>query len=152
MKLNKKYNVAPGFESLFAHKSEEEALEHEARMIMARFLSEMEKVASEKKLKKADIAKAIGTSASFITQLYRGDKLINLTTLAKLQVAYDFTFEVKAKENSSNYQEEVEALSRNVRFTPPHSRPALWISGRKPDYAQNDIIDFPGKLNKTKIA
>jgi transcriptional regulator with XRE-family HTH domain len=119
---------------------------------MARFLSEMEKVASEKKLKKAEIAKAIGTSPSFITQLYRGDKLINLTTLAKLQAAYDFTFEVRAKENSSNYQEEVEALSRNVQFSPPHSRPALWISGHKPDYAQSDIIDFAGKLNKTKIA
>jgi len=32
--------------------------------------------------------------------LYRGDKLINLHTLAKIQDAYNITFEIKAKLNT----------------------------------------------------
>lgn len=107
MKFNKKFNIAPGFESLFALKSKSEELEHEAKMIMFRFISELEKMNSAKPFKKKDLAKAIGTSASYITQLYQGDKLMNLITLAKLQEAYDITFEIKAKPNAENYSTEV---------------------------------------------
>jgi transcriptional regulator with XRE-family HTH domain len=106
MKFKDKYNIAPEFESLFTSKSKEDELEHEAKMIMFRFLSELEKLNSEKPLKKKDLAKAINTSASYITQLYRGDKLANLLTLAKIQEAYNLTFEIKAKLNSENYSEE----------------------------------------------
>lgn len=108
MKFKDKYNIAPEFESLFTSKSKEDELEHEAKMIMFRFLSELEKLNSEKPLKKKDLAKAINTSASYITQLYRGDKLANLLTLAKIQEAYNLTFEIKAKLNSENYSEEIE--------------------------------------------
>ena len=65
-----------------------------------RFLSELEKLNCEKPLKKKDLAKAINTSPSYITQLYRGDKLINLITLAKIQDAFNITFEINAKLNS----------------------------------------------------
>ena len=99
MKFNNKYNIEPGFENLFDFKSKEEELEHEAKMIMFKFLSEFENLNTTNPVKKKDLANAIGTSASFITQLFQGDKLISLLTLAKLQDAYDFTFEIKAKAN-----------------------------------------------------
>ena len=102
MKFKDKYNIDPEVESVFTEKSKEEELEHEAKMIMFRFLNELEKLNPEKPLKKKDLAQAINTSASFITQLYRGDKLINLHTLAKIQDAYNITFEIKAKINSDN--------------------------------------------------
>lgn len=104
MKFNKKFQVEPGFQSLFSFKNKKEKLEHDAKMIMFRFISEIEKLNQEKPMKKKDLAKALGTSASYITQLYRGDKLINLTTLAKLQDVYNLTFEIKAKINSANSQ------------------------------------------------
>ena len=106
MKFKDKYNIDQEFESIFTEKSKEEELEHEAKMIMFRFLNELEKLNPEKPLKKKDLAQAINTSASFITQLYRGDKLINLHTLAKIQDAYNITFEIKAKLNSNNSQAE----------------------------------------------
>lgn len=108
MKFNEKYDIAPGAESLFNFKSKEEELTHEAKMIMFRFLSEFEKLNLHKPIKKKDLAQAIGTSASFITQLFQGDKLVSLQTLAKLQDAYDFTFEIQAKANTANYAAEVE--------------------------------------------
>ena len=100
MKFKEKFNINAEFEGLFTEKSKEEELEHEAKMIMFRFLNELEKLNPEKPLKKKDLAIALNTSASFITQLYRGDKLINLLTLAKIQDAYNITFEIKAKLNT----------------------------------------------------
>jgi len=61
MKFNKKYNISPEFENLFTFKSKEEELEHEAKMIMFRFLSELEKLNVKKPTKKKELAKAIGT-------------------------------------------------------------------------------------------
>jgi len=100
MKFKEKYNINPEFKNLFTPQSKEEEFEHEAKMIMMRFLSELEKLNCEKPLKKKDLAKAINTSPSYITQLYRGDKLINLITLAKIQDAFNITFEINAKLNS----------------------------------------------------
>lgn len=108
MKFNEKFNIELGFEDLFSFKSKEEELEHEAKMIMFRFLSELEKLHLDKPFKKKDLASIINKSASFITQLYQGDKLINLNTLAKIQDAYGFIYEIKAKLNTANYQSAIE--------------------------------------------
>jgi hypothetical protein len=86
MKLNRKYIVGPGFESLFSFKSKEEELDHNAQMLSFNFLSEFEKLFPN--IKKKELAVALGTSPSYITQLFQGDKLINLITLAKLQEVY----------------------------------------------------------------
>ncbi len=108
MKFKDKYHIAPEFENIFTSLSKEDELDHEAKMIMFRFLSELEKFNLENPIKKKDLAKAINTSASYITQLYRGDKLVNLLTLAKIQEAYNLTFTIKAKLNSENYNDEID--------------------------------------------
>ena len=99
MKFKEKFDVAKDFEILFEFESKEAELEHEAKMIMFRFLSELERLHENQPLAKKNIAEAIGTSPSYITQVFQGDKLINLMTLAKLQEAYNFTFEIKAVPN-----------------------------------------------------
>ena len=38
----------------------------------------------------------IKVSPSYITQLYRGNKVINLELVAKIEQALDFRFEIKA--------------------------------------------------------
>jgi len=117
MKFKDKYNIEPGFEDLFSFNNKEEELEHEAKMIMFRFLSELDKLFIEKPIKKKDLAKAINTSSSYITQLYHGDKVINLLTLSKIQEAYNLTFEIKAKLNSENYKEEIENSNHQFKST-----------------------------------
>ena len=99
MKFKEKYDIAKGFETLFEFNSKETEIEHEAKMIMFRFLSELERLHENQPLAKKTIAEAIGTSPSYITQIFQGDKLLNLMTLAKLQEAYNFTFEIKAVPN-----------------------------------------------------
>lgn len=96
MKLNDKFTISPEFDDLFAFQSKEDEIEHESKMIMFRFLSELERL-NGKPIKKKDLAKALETSPGYITQLFRGDKLINLTMLAKIQDVFDIRFEITAK-------------------------------------------------------
>lgn len=115
MKFKEKYNISPEFENLFTFKTKDDETEHEAKMLMFRFLSELEKLNGNKPFKKKDLAKALKTSPSYITQLFNGDKLINLTTLAKIQEAYKISFEIKAKLNADNYSAEIESTYKNFK-------------------------------------
>lgn len=95
---NKGYKeIAVAFNSVFSFDNEQDQLELEAKIIMAKFLDRIQEIADQKGLKKKDLAQKIGTSASYITQLYRGHKLLNLITLAKFQRALDIEFEVSIK-------------------------------------------------------
>lgn len=117
MKLTEKYKVNPEFEDLFSFKSEKEELEHEAKMIMFRILSSFEKM-TDRPIQKKEIAEAISTSPSYVTQLFNGDKLINLTTLAKLQKAFDFSFQIEAKKNNNKLKEKAEKAVKLVKLKP----------------------------------
>lgn len=153
MKFKDKYNIEPGFEDLFSFKNKQEELDHEAKMIMFRFLSELDKLFSEKPIKKKDLAEAIHTSRSFITQLYQGDKLINLINLAKIQDAYNLTFEIKAKLNSENYSEEVENCFPNyISHKGWNDETGYWVFiNNKPNY-QTDGIEPIKTQPKLKVA
>lgn len=153
MKFKEKYDIAPKFEALFSFKSAAEELEHEAQMIMFRFLSELEKINSETPIKKKELAKKIGTSASFITQLYQGNKLANLLTIAKLQAAYDITFEIKAKPNTANYTAEIEQAYHNLMSKNQWSNEkGYWVYLTKnPDYTSVGIEQV-AKKNELKVA
>lgn len=154
MKFKNKYNVAPEFENLFSFKTKKEEIEHEAKMIMFRFLSELEKINSENPIKKKDLAQALKTSASYITQLYQGDKLINLLTLAKVQDAYDITFDIKAKLNTENYKDEIEHSYKDL-FTEDKitSEDGYWLFvSKNSDYKNMEVEPVERKSTTLKVA
>src|SRR6056297_3045484 len=90
---NKK-DIKKAFHDLLTPSSYEEKIKDEARLIMAKFLSEVEKKYKEKGWRRKDLAKALGTSPSYITQLYRGTKLLNLETIAKMQYVLNIKFNI----------------------------------------------------------
>ena len=92
--------IRKAFLDLLAFKSHEEEIKHHAQMIMYRFLSEIEILCEEKKMTRKELAEKVGTSASYITQLYRGNKPLNIETIAKFQKVFDVTFEIKANPNN----------------------------------------------------
>lgn len=100
MNLNTNQEIKKAFENAFKLVDTED-LEHESKMVMYRFLSEIERISDEKKLNRKELASLIGTSASYITQLFRGNKLINMETIAKFQKAFDIVFEIKAIPNNA---------------------------------------------------
>ena len=99
MNLNSKEEIQKAYSANFG--SDENDIKHETSMLMYRFLSEIERLSEEKSLNRKELATAIGTSASYITQLFRGNKIINLETIAKFQKIFDVKFEIKAISNDA---------------------------------------------------
>jgi hypothetical protein len=86
MKFKDRFKISEDYEELFSFRNEKDELDHEAHMIMFRFLSELEEYHdSAKSLKKNELAAKLGVSPSYIIQLFNGDKLLNFTMLAKIQ-------------------------------------------------------------------
>lgn len=138
MKFKDKYTVSKDFENLFSFEDEKEALDHEAHMIMFRFLSEVEEYHSGgKNIKRSELASKLSVSPSYITQLFKGDKLLNFTMLAKIQKAFNITFEIKAHKNESLYS--VESLKIETLPSFPLEPEGFWVWHKlnKPDYASS---------------
>jgi len=117
--------ISPGFEDLFSFKNEEEKLEHDAQMISYKILSEIEKLCDERKIKKKDLAELVGTSKSYITQLFSGVKSINTNIMAKFENALDVKFEIRLKQNGESYEnflgKQLNAdIFTNKRLATPH--------------------------------
>ena len=87
------------FRELIAETSEEK-IESRAHLLSLIFLSEAEKAMDRKGWTKKRLAHEIGTSASYLTQLFRGDRLLNFKTIAKIEGALDVRFEITAYESS----------------------------------------------------
>lgn len=73
-------------------------LNHEVKMIHYRYLSEVDRLIDEMKMSKKELAEKLGVSASYITQLFKGEKILNLEMIAKLQIAFNLKFDIEAKE------------------------------------------------------
>jgi len=94
-KSNNTEKIRSEFQKLF-EKSPDEQVEHRAQMLSWIFLSEAQKVMDRKGWPRKRLAKEIGTSASYLTQLFRGDRLLNFKTVAKIEAALGIEFEVAA--------------------------------------------------------
>lgn len=103
MSLNKKYKIASEFEGLFEFESPQEEFEHEKTLLSLKFLSEVQTILESESLTKKELAQMLETSASYITQLYKGDRLVNMAILAKIQEKLDIVFEIKAIPNKMDY-------------------------------------------------
>jgi ribosome-binding protein aMBF1 (putative translation factor) len=95
------------FDSLFGSINEKEKLQVETRIIMYRFLSEVERITVNKGISRKTLASMVGTSPSFITQLYKGTKIVNLNTLAKFEKALNIKFRISAISEDENSVENI---------------------------------------------
>lgn len=137
MKFKDKYNISKEFEDLFTFADEAEEIEHEAKMLMFKFLEQLEKLyPAGTKLKKKEIAKALGKSPSYITQLYRGDKIANLELLAKIQKEFDITFDITAHSNKDISQTPSKDTPLH-RFSKEPRGYWVWVT-KQPDYSKPD--------------
>ncbi len=74
------------FLALLIPKTENEKLEFEAKMIQLDFISGLQELMKYRNIKsKKELAELLGTSPSFVSQIFSGEKLINLKHLAKIQ-------------------------------------------------------------------
>ena len=89
-------DIRSKFQNLLKHHSEDEQIKHDTQMLMYRFLNEIQKYQNIEGINRKKLAEAIKTSASYLTQLFRGNKPLNFETLAKIQKALNIKFEIIA--------------------------------------------------------
>ncbi len=106
--LNSAEEIRNEFQKLF-EKSPEEQIEHRAQLLSYIFLSEAQKAMDQKDLTRKQLAEKIGISASYLTQLFRGDRLLNFKTVAKIEAALNIRFEVNAATDSESNIDYIEA-------------------------------------------
>jgi plasmid maintenance system antidote protein VapI len=93
------------FDELFGFDSIEKKREHDAQMISFRILSEIEKICLDKRIKRKELADMVGTSASFITQLFQGSKQVNTDMMARFEEIFNSCFEIKLRLNEQTHTE-----------------------------------------------
>lgn len=93
-------NLDSAFEGLF--NNFENDYENEAKVIASKILSEISEIADNKDLNRKNVADLIGTSASYLTQLYRGNKILNFVTLAKLKNKLNLNIDIRITSNDYN--------------------------------------------------
>jgi len=141
MKSAKNDKILNAFNEIFDNLSEQDKLENEAKLIMFRFLDIVERKRKKKNWSRKELAKKLGTSASYITQLMRGDKLINMLTLAKMQRVLNIKFDIS---ELVSYQEQTED-----KKPPIANGKGFWVYKKieSPNYSEKGNIP---KLKPTK--
>ena len=91
--------IQAAFSDLFANRTEEQQREDAAQLLSFRFLSEVERLMQEKGFTKRKLAELVGTSPSYITQLFRGDRLLNIDMLARFEQVFNVQFTAAAGES-----------------------------------------------------
>lgn len=110
--LNNDEAIRNEFQKLF-DKTPEEQIEHRAQMLSFIFLSEAQKAMDRKGWTRKQLAEEIGTSASFLTQLFRGDRLLNFKTVAKIEGALGLNYGIYEESNREVESKEYRACERS---------------------------------------
>ena len=100
-KLKNSKDIKQAFQQLF-EKSTDEAIEDRAQMFSYIFLSEVQKKMEYLGINRKELAEKMDTTASYLTQLFRGNRMLNLKTIAKLEHVLDMDFNIHDK--SLNYE------------------------------------------------
>lgn len=123
------------------------------KTLMYRFLSEVERITEDRNITRRKLATMVGTSPSYITQLYRGNKVISLEMLAKLESALDFEFIVQAKTSAEKVSEHLENELRSFttinRFNLNNTR--LRMFSQLEDNLSHEVEDYRQKFSSKGI-
>jgi len=88
-------DITKAFEDLLSFQNQDDLIEFEADSIQLRTMERIEAILSDKNISRSQLAKKMGTSRAYISQLFSIDKALNLKTLAKLQQALDVRIEIQ---------------------------------------------------------
>jgi transcriptional regulator with XRE-family HTH domain len=94
---SKDQQIMHALESLLSFENENAKLELEAELLHLKFVGVIEELMEQENITKAELSEKLLTSKSYITQLFTGDKLLNIKTLVKLQRVLNFSFRIEAE-------------------------------------------------------
>ncbi|MDI9490964.1 MAG: helix-turn-helix transcriptional regulator [Bacillota bacterium] len=136
-KLNKPNNLKEKFDELFNSIPEKDKLDIDAKVLMFRFLEIVEEEREKRDMNRKDLADILGVRPAFVSQLFNGNKLLNLVHMAKLQKAFGFEFEVR----NGNAKVQIDD------FIPKGDGKGVWVYKpfAKPDYEKKEVLPETGE-------
>lgn len=112
------------WDELLAFKDENQEIDHDAQILMFKFLSEIEKLQTIRKITRKKLAEDVNLSSSYLTQLYRGNKPLNFNTIARIQKALNISFKVEAIPTFNNLINEYNQVKINYTSKTRYSLPS----------------------------
>lgn len=91
------------FGELFETRSKEEILLSKAMMIHYKVMQLVEKAMDKKGWNKKILSEKLGVSQSYLTQLFLGNKIVNVQMLANLQDTLDIKFIIETEYKDETY-------------------------------------------------
>jgi transcriptional regulator with XRE-family HTH domain len=107
MSLKNRGNAEKSFKDLSDSISGPDEILIETRLLMYRFLSEIDQITGERGINRKELAKLTGTSASYITQLYQGKKIINLQMLTRIKKALNIDYKIEIFSSEKKAKSEI---------------------------------------------
>jgi len=100
------------FKKALQFENEEDKIEHDSKILMFKFLSIVEHEMELKDMSKKELAQQLGTSPSYVTQLFRGTKTINLIKLVQLQYLFNIEFDIQLVKNKRKTKKPIRRIKK----------------------------------------
>ncbi len=84
-------------------KTQEDRIQFEAEKIHLDLIFLLKEMMEKRGLNRKQLAELLGVSPSYLTQLFTGDKLINLKTIARLQEIFGVKFKIVPARETRRY-------------------------------------------------
>jgi transcriptional regulator with XRE-family HTH domain len=119
--------VEKSFEDLSDSISESDRIMIETRLLMYRFLSEIDRIIRERGINRKELAELTGVSASYLTQLYQGKKIINLQMLTRIKKDLNIDFKIEIIHSEEKIKKDSRELSV-IKITPAIGKRAAHVA------------------------
>jgi transcriptional regulator with XRE-family HTH domain len=97
--MNSKNKSLEKLNRMLEFKSEKEKERLEEELLNLKFITAIEEIMEQKEINKTDVAEILKSSRSYVSQLFSGNKMINIKTLTKIQKGLNISFKIYAIDN-----------------------------------------------------
>ena len=94
--MNSKNKSLEKLNRMLEFKSEREKERLEEELLNLKFITAIEEIMEQKEINKTDVAEILKSSRSYVSQLFSGNKMINIKTLTKIQKGLNISFKIYA--------------------------------------------------------
>jgi transcriptional regulator with XRE-family HTH domain len=99
---NRLADLQAAFASIGQSLTDKEKAEVDGQVLSSQLMGLIDEKLQERKQSRKAIAQGIGTSASYVTQLFYGDRMLNMVTLAKMLNVLDMSLDCKLVDNQKH--------------------------------------------------
>ena len=112
-----KKNSLNKLNQMLEFKSSNQKAKLEEELLSLKFIATIEELLEQNDVNRSDLANILDTSKSYVSQVFSGDKMINIRILAKIQRALNVSFKLYAVDNNRFQFEKVSCnLHRRINL------------------------------------